>query len=143
MSIEVAVFALRLLAGLSLVGYLMALFFVILRNEAQAGLRQRLRSTSHAFLQRLEPPDESGQRLALGALFTLGRGAGNSLVLSDDYASAQHAQIEAVNGQYWLQDRDSRNGTFLNGDAIAQRTALADGDIIGIGRHRFRLELST
>jgi FHA domain. len=45
------------------------------------------------------------------------------------------------NGQWWLEDRKSRNGTTLNGMPVTQSVIVTDGDIIGIGKMRFRLDL--
>lgn len=64
----------------------------------------------------------------------LGRGAENDVVLPDRYASNQHAVIQLRNGQYWLEDLGSRNGTYLNGKPLTGSAAvLAHGDQIRIG----------
>jgi sigma-B regulation protein RsbU (phosphoserine phosphatase) len=43
-----------------------------------------------------------------------------------------HAQIEVDGGRFFLEDRGSRNGTFLNGQRLSTRTALRSGDRITI-----------
>jgi serine phosphatase RsbU (regulator of sigma subunit) len=43
-----------------------------------------------------------------------------------------HAQVEVDGGRYFLEDRGSRNGTFLNGQRITGRTPLRSGDRITI-----------
>lgn len=63
----------------------------------------------------------------------LGRGMKNDVVLPDPYASNRHAVIHLRNGQYWLEDLDSRNGTFLNGVRLTRPAVLAHGDQIRIG----------
>ena len=45
------------------------------------------------------------------------------------------------NGQWWLEDRASRNGTLLNGVPVQQPVIVTDGDVIGIGNYHFRLEM--
>jgi hypothetical protein len=48
------------------------------------------------------------------------------------YISRQHINIWSENGQYYVEDRSSTNGTSVNGTAIkgTGRHALADGDVI-------------
>ncbi|MDD4238911.1 MAG: FHA domain-containing protein, partial [Desulfotomaculaceae bacterium] len=53
--------------------------------------------------------------------------------IRDSFASNRHALIFFKEGQYWLEDLQSTNGTFLNEVKIDQPTVLVDGDIIKIG----------
>ena len=146
MSIEVALFLLRLLAGLSLAGFLLALFTVIWRNMKQTEREMQAARTAHGYLisqgANGEQPGSADERFPLHPISTFGRSAGNSIVVNDDFVSAEHARIILERGQWWLEDCDSRNGTRLNGEAIAGRTILTDGDVIGIGNYRYRLEFS-
>jgi serine phosphatase RsbU (regulator of sigma subunit) len=47
-------------------------------------------------------------------------------------ASRVHARVEFDGGRYYLVDRGSRNGTFLNGQRITGRAPLRNGDLITI-----------
>lgn len=140
MSIEVAIFLLRLLAGISLVAFLLTLFAVIMRQMRQSEALLKLSAESQGYLLR---EDEPAERHALRPPLTLGRASSNSIVVDDAFASALHAQISESEGKLWLEDCQSRNGTRLNGEPIGGRTILADGDVIGIGKWRYRLALST
>lgn len=51
----------------------------------------------------------------------------------DRRASAKHARVGTSSEGAWILDERSKNGTWLNGQEIKERTALADGDIIRIG----------
>jgi pSer/pThr/pTyr-binding forkhead associated (FHA) protein len=74
-----------------------------------------------------------GRDYRLGAQTTIGRdGLVCDFVLDDDSVSAQHARIKEERGQFILYDLASTNGTLLN-DKRIERSALVDGDIIGIG----------
>jgi pSer/pThr/pTyr-binding forkhead associated (FHA) protein len=74
-----------------------------------------------------------GRDYRLGVQTTIGRdGLVCDLVMDDDSVSAQHARIKEERGQFVLYDLASTNGTLLNGKRI-ERSALVDGDIIGIG----------
>ena len=74
-----------------------------------------------------------GQLLPVeGAAVILGRHPACDIVLESASVSRQHARILNVDGQCFLEDLHSRNGTFLNGLPISQRQPLSEGDEIGI-----------
>ncbi|MHB8918218.1 MAG: FHA domain-containing protein [Desulfocucumaceae bacterium] len=64
---------------------------------------------------------------------TLGRNSRNAITMVDPFASMEHASVYGRGGQFWISDRGSRNGTFLNEVRISKPTVLADGDRIRIG----------
>jgi phosphoserine phosphatase RsbU/P len=64
--------------------------------------------------------------------FTLGRGSGNNLMLSQMGVSRSHAEVLAQNGEYWLHDLSSKLGTYLNGVRVEQ-ARLTDGDQVQLG----------
>jgi len=68
----------------------------------------------------------------------IGRRATSGLALSDAEVSRQHAVIEYDAPRYYLRDLESTNGTCVNGRRLTSRYALADGDVIEVGRTRLR-----
>jgi VWFA-related protein len=62
---------------------------------------------------------------------TIGRKDCN-IILRDDTVSRTHAKIYILNGQIYIEDSGSRNGTFVNGKQIT-RSILNNGDIIHLG----------
>ncbi len=74
-------------------------------------------------------------------LTSLGRAPTNTVHLADSFASNEHALITYREGNWWLEDRDSSNGTFLNGSRVREPVILSSGDLIGIGRVTLRLQL--
>ena len=60
--------------------------------------------------------------------------------MNDEAASARHALIELQDGQWWIQDEGSTNGTLLNGSRLTRRERLHDGDVVEIGRIGMRFE---
>ncbi len=81
----------------------------------------------------------SGTNLPLQPCTTIGRGPANAIVLPDTFASAEHAIIALRDGRWWLEDRDSRNGTTLNGVQIESPIVLSADDVIGIGQVKLRV----
>lgn len=65
----------------------------------------------------------------------LGRGSEADVRLSDTGVSRLHAEVRVEPGSYVVVDRDSTNGTRVNGRTV--RTApLIDGDVIELGASR-------
>lgn len=82
-----------------------------------------------------------GERFILSSkTITMGRDPENELVLSDQFASGQHARIIIMNGGYWIEDLGSRNGTLLNRERIAAVAPLQPGDRIEVGDTVLRFE---
>ena len=69
----------------------------------------------------------------------LGRKLGLQVVLPDIAVSREHAMIEAKEGKWTIEDLESANKTYLNGDAI-HKAAIRSGDVINITE--FSIELN-
>ncbi|HEX4420634.1 MAG TPA: FHA domain-containing protein [Kofleriaceae bacterium] len=80
----------------------------------------------------------AGQRIALANGFTIGKAPGSNLVIDDGYASTQHAQVGMDQfGNCRLYDRNSTNGTFVNGVRITE-VVLDHGMSVRIGSTELR-----
>ena len=83
-------------------------------------------------------PDGTVLRIALtGDRLTVGRSTpgrpGCDVVLGHDTVSHSHALLERREGGWIVSDAGSRNGTKVNGIAIA-RQMLTDGDVVSFGK---------
>jgi transcriptional regulator with GAF, ATPase, and Fis domain len=76
---------------------------------------------------------KQGLRLPLEGRCVVGRSSEADLQLIDAGASREHCRFEVVDGRVYLEDLGSQNGTFVNGEPLAARTALAPGDEIAVG----------
>ncbi|MBS93037.1 MAG: hypothetical protein CL799_01130 [Chromatiales bacterium] len=65
--------------------------------------------------------------------FFLGRSATTSLQLRHPHISRRHAFIDGHDGELFVQDYNSYNGTYVNGKRIRREHQLTDADIIGFG----------
>lgn len=77
---------------------------------------------------------EIGQRQINNGTITIGRSKSNDVALDDTTVSGCHAKIVTVMNTSYVQDLDSTNGTYVNGEKVKQRV-LKPNDIVGIGKH--------
>ncbi|MDX6765789.1 MAG: FHA domain-containing protein [Candidatus Methylacidiphilales bacterium] len=72
---------------------------------------------------------------------TIGRNPDNRLQLSVESVSGHHCVLEKRNHHYWINDLQSRNGTFLNNKPIVSPTIIQPGDLIQMGAALLRCEI--
>jgi hypothetical protein len=161
----VLLLVLRVITGSLLMAFLVAVFVVLWRDYQAAALivtegqRQRgrlivVRAGDAAdavndgetveiqgAADALASPDLAGASFPLLPLTSLGRGPTNTIVLNDTFCSQEHALVTWRSGQWWLEDRNSSNGTRLNGEEITGPVVVSSGDVIGIGRIALKVEL--
>ncbi len=68
---------------------------------------------------------------------SLGRAKHNDIILKDPFVSKEHLQIVRDEGKYFVEDLESSNGSFLNGDRIYDAVELNSKDIIKISNVEF------
>ncbi|MFO0693247.1 MAG: adenylate/guanylate cyclase domain-containing protein [Polyangiales bacterium] len=73
---------------------------------------------------------------------TLGRHPNNTHQILDRIVSKEHCHIDLRDGRYVLHDLGSLNGTYVNGERVAERV-LNHGDEIMMGSTRIVFETST
>jgi phosphoserine phosphatase RsbU/P len=78
-------------------------------------------------------PNGHRNRVAISPLpFRIGRQPESELIIRDSRASRTHARIVLEGDEYWVEDCESRHGTFVNGKRIT-RQALRNSDKIEFG----------
>ena len=78
---------------------------------------------------------DGDDRLVLrsGSAVVLGRGEQADLVMRDRTLSRRHTRISLLDGNVWVEDLDSTNGTFINARRIKKPCLLRAGDELTIG----------
>ena len=73
--------------------------------------------------------------------FTIGRSLGNDMMLPDEAASPEHAELvfEPTTDTLSVHDLGSSNGTFVNHEHISQSVTLQSEDQIRIGQYLIRI----
>jgi pSer/pThr/pTyr-binding forkhead associated (FHA) protein len=84
--------------------------------------------------------DKVGTEIALsGRQLTIGRAGDSDLIVDDEYASTHHAKLVFINGEWLIQDLDSTNGTFLEGQKVSTPQTVAMNAQVRIGQTTFEL----
>lgn len=66
---------------------------------------------------------------------TIGRGPHNDIMIDDRAISVEHAVIVTVDGDSFLEDLNSTNGTQINGQPV-RKHFLQDGDVLALAGYR-------
>lgn len=83
----------------------------------------------------------SGERMAFHKYdILIGRDPTCDVCLLDQTVSGQHAKITHRQGQWWVEDLHSTNGTFLNELMVTQPVVITIGDRIRLGQVTVRVE---
>ncbi len=129
---------LRLILAVLLYLFLSVAFYILWkglqRNEQQSDVRPIPAKLT------IEEGVGAGQSIALRPVTTAGRADNNPMILDDPFASTHHAMFLWRENAWWLEDLESHNGTFLNGERILKPTSLASGDRIRIGQTTLRFD---
>lgn len=68
---------------------------------------------------------------------TLGRRPYNDIVIDNLAVSGEHAAVQMVDGEVYLEDLNSTNGTYVNGKA-AKKQVLHNGDMVEVGKYQIK-----
>lgn len=83
-------------------------------------------------------PDESFE---LSEFNLIGRSPRASIQLHDASVSREHASIRFEDGDFWLHDLGSSNGSYINDLPVTNARRLRPGDRIQLGAKRFNFEV--
>jgi len=136
----ILVLILRILFTLALYAFLYWAFSVIWRD-----LRGRTQELTHdsipaLLITPLDGPAEEVTRFQTSEVI-LGRDPLCHLSVSDETVSARHARFTYQQNQWWVEDLNSTNGSYLNGERLTARAVLVPGDELRCGQLTFRIEM--
>ena len=83
-----------------------------------------------------------GERIDLFGGVTIGRAEDADVRIEDRFASGIHCRVHSRGNSYFVEDMNSTNGTYLNGEDLEGDAELRDFDEIRIGDTILRFELS-
>lgn len=119
-------------------------FFALLRALAR-DLRTTVSSAGRSLGRLIVVESPQGQPLPgasipLDAITSLGRDVNNSITVDDGFVSADHALLTFRGRAWYLEDRGSTNGTYVNGQLVQGTVPVGYGDELQLGQVRLRLE---
>ena len=82
---------------------------------------------------------EEGSILLLNGIITIGRKDGNTIKLTDQYVSGNHAKIIVKNNEVLIEDLNSTNGIYINDEKVTEYSKLRSNDKIRIGSAIFKV----
>ena len=91
-------------------------------------------------LRIIEPPETKGQTYELDDELTVGRAGGCHITLDDTFVSQLHARVFRRDGQLYVEDLGSTNGTYLNRKKVTAPIAIRKGDRLQIGKTVMELQ---
>lgn len=135
----VVLLALRLLMVLALYAFLGWCFYTLWRDlKAQAQSAHKQRVPSFQAVMAGENGTSESMRFSAPQV-TIGRHPSCEWMLVDETVSSRHARMSYHHDQWWLEDLDSRNGTFLNGAQLSEPVVLTGHDLVRCGQVSFNV----
>jgi hypothetical protein len=136
----VTLWAIRLLFLALLYVFLFAVARILLRDLRSAAREPGIELGRLVVIASPSGDPEVGTDLPLDAVTTLGRDVNNSIIVEDPFASSDHAVLTFRGRAWYVEDRESTNGTFVNGSRVNGVAPLGFGDVLQVGQVRFRLD---
>jgi hypothetical protein len=131
---------LRLALILTLYGFLAWAFLTLWRDLQMQGKLLTLRQPPPVGLWVKADGDSVPVQFA-GQAITIGRDPLCDMILDNSTVSAQHARFSYRQGQWWLEDLHSTNGTFLNREAVVEPVVVTSGDELRCGQVTMRIKI--
>lgn len=101
---------------------------------------QEIKKKSGVKLELLSGPMDGLEFEIMKDVITIGRELDRDISIPlDNLVSRLHARINFCNGEYWLEDLGSRNGTFIGEKRLMKKFRLLIGTIFKIGNTEMRL----
>jgi len=82
----------------------------------------------------LEKGEDAEPRQFQTSEITLGRDPACEFPLEDATVSARHARLYYRQGHWWVEDLQSTNGTYINGETVSTPLVLTAGDRLRCGQ---------
>jgi hypothetical protein len=83
---------------------------------------------------------QAGRAFPLSAVSSIGRSLRSVVSIDDEFLSADHALLSWRENTWWIEDLDSKNGTFLSGVRVSRPVPVGPGDTIEVGRVVLRVD---
>ena len=139
--IATTVLILRLILAAALYAFLGWALWTLLQELKQQGDKLAVQKKPAITLHiKLDRGNESVRRF-LQPEIMIGRDPNCDLSMMDEALSAHHARLAHHHGQWWLEDLNSTNGTFLNREKLTTAAVVITGDKFKCGNTVFGIQV--
>ena len=139
--IATLVLLLRLILAIALYAFLGWALWNLLRELKQQGDKLAAQKKPAITLSiKTEQGQESKRQFSQPQLM-IGRDTKCDVSIMDEALSAHHARLTHHHGQWWLEDLNSTNGTFLNREKLTTAAVVITGDHFKCGNTVFGIQV--
>ena len=121
----------------SFLGWVLYTLWRDLRFQSQAVNTQKVPKIT---LSLESDPDGTLKSFTKNELF-IGREAENDFQIEDEAVSTRHARFSFRYLQWWVEDLQSTNGTFINDERVETATVIIKGDELRIGHQVILIDI--
>lgn len=139
--IATLVLLLRLILAVALYAFLGWALWNLLREFKQQG--DKLAAQKKPAISLIVQMDQGNEsvRQFFQPQIMIGRDTNCDLSMMDEALSAHHARLTHHHGQWWLEDLNSTNGTFLNREKLTTPAVVITGDHFKCGNTVFGIQV--
>ena len=135
------VLALRLILAIALYGFLGWALMTLWQELKQQANRVSIQKQPGITIETKLGQDKVSQSHFSQNEVMIGRDTNCELSVMDEALSAHHARITFHHGQWWLEDLNSTNGTFLNHEKLIVPAVVITGDEFKCGNTFFHIRV--
>jgi pSer/pThr/pTyr-binding forkhead associated (FHA) protein len=139
--IATVVLVLRIALTIALYFFLVWALSTVLQDLRQQGSRIATQKKPGITLFVKLAQGVESQRFFAQTEIRIGRDTNCDLSMMDETMSAHHARLIYHHGQWWLEDLNSTNGTFLNHERLNTSTVIITGDEFKCGNTVFGIRV--
>lgn len=139
--IATTVLILRLALAVALYAFLGWALWTLFQELKQQGDRLALQKMPGITLAVILDEGKESLRQFSQPQVMIGRDPNCDLAMMDEALSAHHARLTYHHGQWWLEDLNSTNGTFLNQERLTTPAVIITGDEFKCGNTIFSIRI--
>lgn len=129
----IVLLVLRILIAASLYAFLGLALYLLWRDLLQHSRPAAFAQPPVLTLTRFADEEPVPMRFTIPEII-IGRDPACDFVLDDNTVSAKHTRLSFRQGQWWVEDLRSTNGTYLNQEPISTSLVITSGDEIRCGQ---------
>jgi pSer/pThr/pTyr-binding forkhead associated (FHA) protein len=139
--IATLVLLLRFVLAIALYAFLGWALWNLLRELKQQGDKLATQKKPGITLSIKSDQGKESERQFSQPQIMIGRDTKCDLSMTDEALSAHHARLTYHHGQWWLEDLNSTNGTFLNREKLTTPAVVITGDHFKCGNTVFGIQV--